>query len=89
MVWMLKKNYARNLWGRLGILFVIGGALGNFIDRMRLGYVIDMFDFRLINFAVFNVADSFIVVGGIMVVIYFLFMDEKLRKAQQHEPDKN
>lgn len=89
MVWMLKKDYARNLWGRLGILFVIGGALGNFIDRMRLGYVIDMFDFRLINFAVFNVADSFIVVGGIMVVIYFLFMDEKLRKAQQHEPDKN
>lgn len=87
MIWMLRKGYVRNLWGRLAVLFIIGGALGNFIDRLRLGYVIDMFDFRLINFAVFNVADSFIVVGGIMYVIYFLFMDSKLQKAPEHEPD--
>lgn len=87
MIWMLRKGYVRNLWGRLAVLFIIGGALGNFVDRLRLGYVIDMFDFRLINFAVFNVADSFIVVGGIMYVIYFLFMDSRLQKALKHEPD--
>ncbi len=89
LIWLLKKKFVMGQWGRMAVLFIIGGALGNFIDRVRLGYVIDMFDFRLINFAVFNVADSFIVIGGIMGLIYFLFMDEKLRKAQLHEPEQN
>lgn len=79
LVGLLAKHQVRNLWGRLGVLFVIGGALGNFIDRLRLGYVVDIFDFRLIHFAVFNVADVFIVGGGIMCILYFLFMDDKLR----------
>lgn len=82
LLWLLKKGYVRNLWGRLSMLFVLAGALGNFVDRLRLGYVIDLFDFRLINFAIFNVADVFVVGGGIMSVIYFLFMDEKLQKAE-------
>lgn len=82
LLWVLKKGYVRNRWGRTGVVFVIAGALGNLVDRVRLGYVVDLFDFRLINFAVFNVADVFIVTGGIMCVIYFLFMDDKLQKEK-------
>jgi signal peptidase II len=54
---------ALNRWDQLGYGFVLGGAMGNGIDRFVLGYVVDFLDFRLINFAVFNVADSFISIG--------------------------
>ncbi|MPW25054.1 signal peptidase II [Alkalibaculum sp. M08DMB] len=60
---------------------IIGGALGNLVDRMRLGYVVDFFDFRLINFAIFNVADCFIVVGSILLVVLIIF-EEKLNKVK-------
>jgi len=87
LLWMLYKNQLCNLWGRLSVIFIIGGAVGNFIDRLRFGYVIDMMDFRLINFAIFNVADMFLTVGGIMLIIYILFMDgkkeDKNREAAQ------
>ena len=47
----------------VALSFIIGGGIGNMIDRCVLKYVIDMLDFRLINFAVFNVADSFVCIG--------------------------
>ncbi len=47
----------------VALSFIIGGGIGNMIDRCLLKYVIDMLDFRLINFAVFNVADSFVCIG--------------------------
>jgi len=55
------------------IIFIITGGLGNFIDRFRNGFVVDMFDFYLINFAVFNVADIFITCGSVIFIITFLF----------------
>ncbi|MEA3423779.1 MAG: signal peptidase II [Bacillota bacterium] len=61
----------------MSLSFILGGAIGNFIDRVRLEYVIDYFDFRLINFAVFNIGDSFIVVGAILIGVYVVFMDGK------------
>ena len=69
----------------VSISFMFGGAIGNFIDRFRLGYVIDYFDFRLINFAVFNVGDSFIVIGAILMGIYILFIDIKLKNNEKNE----
>jgi signal peptidase II len=52
-----------NFWDQLGYGLILGGAMGNGIDRFILGYVVDFLDFRLINFAVFNMADSFISIG--------------------------
>ncbi len=49
---------------------VIGGALGNMWDRASLGYVVDLFDFRLINFAVFNVADVAITTAAGLLMLY-------------------
>jgi lipoprotein signal peptidase len=63
----------RYFYMRVIIMMIIAGALGNFIDRFRLHYVVDLFDFVLINFAIFNVADSYIVVACIALIILYTF----------------
>lgn len=55
-----------------GIL-IVSGACGNVIDRLRLGYVVDFFYFKLIDFPVFNVADIFVVAGVIILALLILF----------------
>lgn len=62
---------------KVSLCLIIGGAIGNLVDRIRLGYVIDFFDFRYINFAIFNTADSFVVVGTILLAIIILFGDSE------------
>ena len=66
-----------NFIGKFGIILIISGAIGNLIDRVRLGFVVDYFDFRIIWEYVFNVADVFVVVGTIMLCIYILFFEGK------------
>lgn len=61
---------------KLSIAMITGGAIGNFIDRYRFGYVIDFIDVRFgnfYNFPVFNIADSFVVCGTILMIILILF----------------
>ncbi len=76
-----------NKWECVALSFVIGGGIGNMIDRFALGYVVDMIDCRFINFAVFNVADSFVCVGAGILVVYLLmsmweeYKQEKAEKA--------
>lgn len=53
---------------------IISGGIGNMIDRIALGYVVDFIDFRLINFAVFNGADAFVCVGAGFMIL-FLVLD--------------
>lgn len=65
------RDHAGALLG-VAIAFVTGGGIGNMIDRLRLGYVVDFFNFELINFAVFNVADSFVCVGAALLFITVL-----------------
>ncbi|AUA29908.1 TPA: signal peptidase II [Clostridioides difficile] len=68
-----------HIFGRLGIILIISGALGNLVDRVRLGFVVDYFDFRVIWEYVFNVADVFVVVGTVFLCIYVLFFESKSR----------
>lgn len=68
----------RNKWDKLmltSVAMICGGGLGNLIDRMMLGYVVDMFDFRV--FPVFNIADIFICVGCGLMVLDVLFFERK------------
>ena len=62
----------------IGLSLILAGALGNFIDRLRLGYVVDMIQTDFINFPIFNVADSSLVIGVVLIFIYILF-DEKMK----------
>ena len=59
-------------WVKISLAMIIGGGIGNMIDRVLLGYVVDFIDFTLINFAVFNVADSFVTVGAGILIFYYL-----------------
>lgn len=68
---------------RASLIMIAGGAIGNLIDRAVLGYVVDMIDFRIINYAVFNVADCFVVVGTLLLAVYILFFDRVLLNDKQ------
>ena len=71
LIWLLIK-IVRHPLGSWALTMVIGGGLGNLIDRIFRGYVVDMFDVMLFSYPVFNVADCFVVVGTVMGLIYYL-----------------
>lgn len=58
--------------GGIALSLIVSGGIGNMIDRLALGYVVDFIDVRLINFAVFNVADSFVCVGAGLLALHLL-----------------
>lgn len=58
---------------KVTLVMLFSGAVGNFIDRVRIGYVVDMFHFYWFEFPVFNVADVFIVISCVLLVILMLF----------------
>lgn len=63
-----------------GLAFIAGGGFGNMIDRVLLEYVVDFVDFRLINFAVFNVADSFVCIGAGLIFLWAICSELKEKK---------
>ena len=71
-IWYLHKNMEDSVWLVFGLTLIIAGGLGNFIDRMSQGFVVDMFHLDFINFAIFNVADSYLTVGVIVLLIAML-----------------
>ena len=92
LIYLFKKKSKSKLenWA---IALIIGGGVGNMIDRVILGFVIDMIDFRLINFAVFNVADSFVTVGAFLLMGYLIAdmikETKKAKKALQTASEQN
>jgi len=58
------------------LVFVLGGAIGNLIDRALCGYVVDMFNLLFMDFAVFNVADIFVTCGAVVLCVSLLFSKE-------------
>ncbi len=63
---------------KISYALIIAGALGNFIDRIRLNYVVDFLEFRFIKFPIFNVADVSVVSGVILLVIATIFFKYEL-----------
>ncbi len=62
---------------RFTLMLIMAGAIGNLIDRLLRGFVVDMFDLRIINFYVFNVADICVCVGAALMLYYIIFMEGK------------
>ena len=65
---------------RIGLGLMLGGAIGNLIDRLRLGYVVDFIDFKV--WPVFNIADSAITIGVISLAFYFIFIFKEKSKSE-------
>lgn len=74
-VLMIRTRHRQGLFLKISLSLVIGGAIGNFIDRVFIGHVRDLFDFSQVYFPwVFNIADMCLVIGAIMLGIYVIFM---------------
>ncbi len=74
---ILKRNKLH--WSMsLSLSLIVGGGCGNLIDRMRLGYVVDFFDFRV--FPVFNMADIFVCCGCGLLILYLFYLEPKLKR---------
>lgn len=76
LIWLLRTD---DMVQRAGLMLVIGGALGNVIDRVRFGAVIDFLDFHAFGYhwPAFNLADSFIVIGVCVLIVYALFFENE------------
>lgn len=83
---LFKKMFSHPLamWTLTAIL---GGGLGNLVDRVRLGYVVDMFNFQFIRYPVFNVADMLVVGGTILFAAYYLLLHDKVTKKEAADHD--
>ena len=71
-IWYLSKHIKDSAWLLSGLSLIIAGGIGNFIDRMHQGFVVDMFQLDFINFAIFNVADSYLTIGVLVLIVMML-----------------
>lgn len=76
VMYFIYKNRGMNIYLKLSLDLVVAGAIGNLIDRVRLGFVVDFLDFRI--WPVFNIADICVVVGGMTLAYILLFKSEML-----------
>lgn len=96
LAWFYKSIDKRDYLSRLGVVMIFGGAVGNFIDRMRMQMVVDfidcdipdihIMDFNMVRFPTFNVADSFVTVGVALVILSPVIL-RKLHKQIKEEKD--
>ena len=86
---LLVRRVVRHPLGVLAGCLIISGGLGNILDRVRLGYVVDMFNLQFMDYPVFNVADMCIVCGCVLGLVYYQWFYEKYDKkgASSHGTD--
>ena len=84
VVWeFIKKKMPFTTFERWCIVAVYAGGLGNMIDRLRFGYVVDMIKTEFMNFPVFNVADCFITCGCILLLVHLFFFNREFWKDEK------
>ncbi len=85
-IWFLFSGKCKNLWEYWSIGVIIAGGVGNLIDRVAYGFVVDFIEPTFMNFAVFNIADCAVTLGAISLVIYLvvdIFKSEKKEKKDE------
>lgn len=75
IIFLRKQPHIHSI-AKVSLSLIVGGAIGNLIDRIAYGYVIDFFDFRI--WPVFNIADMAIVIGACLLSYYLIFMEPSL-----------
>ena len=80
---------SRHVLLTVSLSMILAGGIGNMIDRIVNGYVTDFFRVDFVDFAVFNVADSFITVGAVLLGVYIIFFEPKVeRRLAESKPQK-
>lgn len=80
LVIMLKNTNITHKLFLTSVAMILGGGIGNMIDRIFVGYVVDFLKVTFIDFPVFNIADSAVVVGTVLLAVYFIFFDKPTNK---------
>lgn len=83
LLYLLFFSRINNVWFRLSLILIISGGIGNLIDRIFYGYVVDFIEFLFVDFAIFNLADCFICIGAALMVVYMLFFDKQEVKEKE------
>lgn len=87
MLWLLLAKKTSNAWTKWGMTLIVAGGLGNLIDRVLNGLVVDFFDLQFMRYAVFNVADCFVTVGCVLLFIGILFAERMAKKRPASKTD--
>ena len=78
--WLTLRKYQLGAWSKVGAMLMLGGAVGNMLDRFLRGYVVDMFEALFVRFAIFNVADVALTVGTALMAVSLIFCPEEWRE---------
>lgn len=81
IIFFLIKQYRRHRFMTVSLALILGGGIGNMIDRVFRGAVVDFFEFTFVRFAIFNVADMFITFGAVLLGIYIVFYEKKVEES--------
>ena len=90
---LLFGKFRKHLIFNISATLVVAGGIGNFIDRLIHGYVVDFIEVLFFEFPVFNVADCYVVIGSVLLLVFFLFLydDKKVpiagKTEETHEDD--
>lgn len=86
LIWLIfRGRFTR--WEKICMALILGGAVGNLIDRLINGYVVDMFKTEFVDFAVFNLADSFIDVGALIFCVLYIVRTVREDRAKKERED--
>lgn len=85
VLWYMFGNKCKSLWLYWSLGVIVSGGIGNLIDRIRLGYVIDFIEPVFIDFAVFNIADCAVTCGAVVLVVYLVVDAFKKDKSEDNE----
>ena len=83
----LFSNRCKSLWLYWSLGVILSGGIGNLIDRIRFGYVVDFIEPTFVNFAIFNIADCAVTCGAVVLVGYLLYDAFKDVKKPKENPD--
>lgn len=88
LVLLLSGRFKKYKLLNASAILIVAGGIGNLIDRIAYGYVVDFLYFKLINFPIFNFADCCVVIGSAMLLIFFFFFYEEKPKDRRKAPDE-
>ena len=88
IIFMIKFK-ERHILLTISLSLILGGGIGNMIDRIFKAAVVDFFEFTFVDFAVFNVADMFITFGAVLLGIYMIFYERKMESVEKDKSNDN